>query len=134
MDVWMPADVVQTGLRQPTMWITRDAATMRREGWPQAAADETLGTMRKVFEESPADGYFVSIPGMYHEEFSDAPFMTPLAPWLGVSGPMDARRGQATVSGYELAFFDHYLKGTPQPLLAGPSARFPEVLFQYRRR
>ena len=60
--------------------------------------------------------------------------MTPLAPWLGVSGPMDARRGQVIVSAYELAFFDRYLKGLPQPLLAGPSARFPDVLFQSRRR
>jgi predicted dienelactone hydrolase len=46
MDVWMPADVVKAGLRQATMWITRDAATMRLEGWPQAVTDETLGTMR----------------------------------------------------------------------------------------
>ena len=70
MDVWMPADVVVSGLRQPAMWMTRDAAAMRREGWSQADTDQTLSTIRKVFGRSPADGYFVSIPGIFHEEFS----------------------------------------------------------------
>ena len=114
------------------MWITRDAATMRLEGWSQAVTDETLGTMRKVFEGLPGNGYFVRIPGMFHEEFSDAPLMSPFSPWLGVSGPMDARRGQTIVSAYELVFFDRHLKGLPAPLLNGPSPLFPEVLFETR--
>ena len=33
-------DVVQVGLQQPTMWITRDAKTMQLEGWPQKEIDE----------------------------------------------------------------------------------------------
>jgi predicted dienelactone hydrolase len=134
MDVWMPADVVQACLRQPTMWITRDAATMRLEGWSQAVTDETLGTMRKVYEGLPGDGYFVRVPGMFHEDFSDAPLLSPFAPWLGISGPMDAQRGHAIVSAYELAFFDRHLKGVPAPLLDGPAEVFPEVLFETRRR
>jgi predicted dienelactone hydrolase len=134
MDVWMPADIVRAGLRQPTMWISRDAATMRLEGWSQAVTDETLGTTRKVFEELPGDGYFVRVPGMFHEDFSDAPFMSPLAPWLGIGGPMDPRRGHAIVSAYELAFFDRHLKGMTTPLLDGQSAHFPEVRFETRRR
>lgn len=134
MDVWMPADVVQAGLRQPTMWITRDAATMRLEGWSPAVTDETLGTMHEVFEGLPGDGYFVRVPGMFHEDFSDAPLFSPFTPWLGISGPMNARRGQTIVSAYELAFFDRHLKGLAAPLLDGPSPRFPEVLFETRRR
>ncbi|HEY5095975.1 MAG TPA: hypothetical protein VII69_12745 [Candidatus Eremiobacteraceae bacterium] len=133
MDVWMPAEVVKAGLRQPTMWITRDAATMRLEGWSQAVTDESLGTMRSVFEGLPGDGYFVRVPGMFHEDFSDAPLLSPLTRWLGISGPMDAQRGHAIVCAYELAFFDRHLKGMTAPLLDGPSAEFPEVLFETRR-
>src|SRR6266498_4468910 len=63
-DAYMPADVVRAGLRQPAMWITRDADTMRLERqrsgvWPEAAIDEHLTTMRAVYESLPGDGYYV---------------------------------------------------------------------------
>jgi hypothetical protein len=40
METFMPAEVVRAGLRQPTMFITRDADTMRLErrrsgGWSE---------------------------------------------------------------------------------------------------
>jgi len=48
-DARMHADVVRDGLSQPTMFITRDADSMRLErrrggGWPETDIDETLGT------------------------------------------------------------------------------------------
>ena len=41
MDAPMPVEVVKSGLRQPALWITRDAETMRLErrrsgGWSEA--------------------------------------------------------------------------------------------------
>jgi len=48
MDAPMPTDVVRSGLQQPTMWITREAATMRMEGWSQSEIDEHQNTMRAV--------------------------------------------------------------------------------------
>jgi predicted dienelactone hydrolase len=53
MDVWMPADVVEVGLQQPSMFITRDADTMRLErqragGWSESDIALTLNTMRSV--------------------------------------------------------------------------------------
>ncbi len=132
MDVWMPADVIAKGLRQPTMWITRDAATMRLEGWKEADVRETWDTMRGVFEQLPRDGYFVQIPGMFHQDFSDAARLSPLTDVLGLTGPIDSDRAHAIVSAYTRAFFDRYLKDQPAPLLAGPSADYPEVLFDRR--
>lgn len=133
MDVWMPADVVQVGLKQPTMWLTRDAKTMQLEGWSQADIDETLTTMRAVFESLPGDGYFVQVPGMFHIDFSDAPFFSPATSWLGVTGPIDGRRAHGITSAYSLAFFDRHLKGRPEVLLNGPAKQYPEVLFETRR-
>ena len=133
MDVWMPPDVVQAGLRQPTMWISRDAGTMRLEGWSEAVTDETLGTMRRVFEELPGDGYLVRVRGMFHADFSDAPLLSPLTSWLGITGPIDPARALRIVSAYSLAFFDRHLKDRPAALLDGPAERFPEVLFETRR-
>lgn len=132
-DVWMPADVVRDGLQQPTMWITRDAATMRLErrragGWSEAFIHLTLSTTRAVFESLPADGYYLQVPGMFHIEMSDAPLLSPLlAPWLGLSGPIGVQRTHQIINAYTLAFFDRHLKALPTSLLDAPSGQYPEV-------
>lgn len=133
MDAAMPADVVEAGLREPSMWLTRDAETMQREGWSEADITQTLTTMRAVFAEAPAgSGYYVQVPGMYHVNFTDAPYFTPLAAQLGFAGPIDAQRAFDIVNVYSLAFFDQQLAGRPAALLEGPSKEFPEVLFGTR--
>lgn len=133
MDVWMPADVVADPMKQPTMWITRDAKTMRLEHWREADIDETLTTMRETYEHQPGAGYFVQVPGMFHLDFSDAPLLSPLTSWLGVTGPIDGERAHAITSGYALAFFDRHLKDLPAPLLDGTPKEYPEVRFESRR-
>jgi hypothetical protein len=138
MDVYMPADVVKAGLQQPGMWITRDAATMhlehQRNGtWAEKDILLTIDTMRAVYENLPGDGYYVQIPGMFHVNFTDLPYWSPLMPLLGQTGPLDAQRGFDIVNAYSLAFFDKELKGQPSPLLDGPSKQYPEVIFELRR-
>jgi predicted dienelactone hydrolase len=134
MDAAMPADVVQAGLRQPGMWITRPASSMQLEDWSEADITQTLSTMQAVFNQEPAgDGYYVSIPGMFHVNFTDAPYFTPLAQQIGLAGPIDAQRGFAIINAYSLAFFDQHLEGHPEALLDGPSKQYPEVLFSSKR-
>ena len=138
MDVYMPADVVKAGLQQPGMWITRDDATMRLEHqrngtWAEKDILLTIDTMRAVYENLPGDGYYVQIPGMFHVNFTDLPYWSPLMPLLGQTGPLDAQRGFDIVNAYSLAFFDKELKGQPSPLLDGPSKQYPEVIFEMRR-
>lgn len=133
MDVFMPEDVVRKGLIQPTMWISRDAETMRREGWAQADIQETQTTMRSVFHGLKERGYLVLIPGMFHQNFSDFPYFifSPMGIWLGLDGPINARRGHAIVNAYSLAFFDRHLKGArAAPMLDGPDAQYPDVIFE----
>ncbi|WP_433251784.1 alpha/beta hydrolase family protein [Streptosporangium sp. CA-135522] len=131
MDAPMTADVVRAGLRQPSMWITRDAATMRREGWPQAEIDQHQTTMRAVFDKLPSDGYFVRVPGMYHVNLTDLPSWSPLMSWLGITGPIDPERAHTIVNAYSLAFFDRHLKGLPTPQLS--EQRYLDARFETRR-
>jgi predicted dienelactone hydrolase len=138
MDAPMPGSVVRAGLQQPSMWITRDAATMRLErqragGWPEDEIHAHLSSMRAVFESLPGDGYFIQAPGMFHINFTDVPYWSPLFSWLGVIGPIDAQRGFNIINAYSLAFFDRHLKGLPAALLDGPSDQFPEVILEKRR-
>jgi predicted dienelactone hydrolase len=132
IDVFLPADVVADGLRRPVMWISRDAGTMRREGWSESDVEETHRTMRAVYDRLPGAGYIVLVPGMYHTDFSDLPLFSPLVKPLGLSGSLDPHRAREIPDAYALAFFDKHLKGQRAPLLDGPSERFPEVLFEHR--
>jgi predicted dienelactone hydrolase len=137
MDAPMPASVVQAGLRQPSMWITRDAASMRLEreragGWPEAEIEAHLTSMRSVYESLSGAGYFVQVPGMFHSNFLDIPLWSPLASMIGLTGPIDGRRAHEIINAYSLAFFDRHLKGRPAVLLDGPAAQYPEVLFETR--
>jgi predicted dienelactone hydrolase len=138
MDAPMPGDVVEAGLRQPGMWITRDAASMRLErqrvgGWPDAEIETHQTSMRTVYEGLLGAGYFVRVPGTFHSNFTDIASWTPLAPQLGLTGPIDERRAHEIINAYSLAFFERHLLGRPVKLLDGPAKKFPEVLFESRR-
>ena len=138
MDAPMSIEVVKAGLKQPSMWITRDAASMRLErqragGWPDAEIEAHQNTMRATYEGLSGAGYFVRVPGMFHGNFTDIASWTPLAPWLGLAGPIDERQAHGIINAYSLAFFDRHLLGRSATLLDGASKKYPEVLFESRR-
>jgi len=138
MDVVMSADVVQRGLQQPAMWITRDAETMRLEreksgGWTERDIEQTQTTMRAVYNTLPGDGYFVQVPGMFHIDLTDDTYISPIFPTIGFGGPIGIQRAHNIINAYSLAFFDRYLKGQAGTLLNGPAKQYPEILFESRR-
>jgi predicted esterase YcpF (UPF0227 family) len=47
MDAPMPASIMLDGLQQPSMWLTRDAQTMRNENWSTFDIDQHQ-TSRRV--------------------------------------------------------------------------------------
>lgn len=138
MDAPMPVNVVREGLQQPTMIITRDAETMRLEreragGWPEYEIDIHQTSMREVYDRLPGEGYYLQVPGIFHIDFTDVPSWSPLAGRLGFSGLLPVERSRAILNAYTLAFFERHLKGRPAPVLDGPSAQYPEVLFESRQ-
>ena len=138
MDAPMPTDVVKAGLQQPSMWLTREAASMRLErqragGWPEAEIEAHQSTMRAAYDGLAGAGYFVRVAGAFHSNFTDIPNWTPLALLLGLTGPIGEQRAHDIVNAYSLAFFDRHLLGRPAKLLDGPAAQYPDVLFESRR-
>ncbi len=138
IDAAVPADAVRAGLRQPAMWITRPANSMRLErrrsgGWSERAIMQTISTMRATFRKcAPGSGYYLEMPGMFHLNFTDVPYWSPFTRELGLTGPVDGRRMFAIVNAYTLAFFNKYLEGRQEPLF-DPFAISPAgVLFQRR--
>jgi hypothetical protein len=61
MDDEQTAEVTRAGLRQPVLFLTRGADTMRLErersgGWSERDIDRTLRTMRATYERAGAVG------------------------------------------------------------------------------
>lgn len=131
MDAPMPTEVINSGLIQPSMWITRDADTMRLErqragGWPEEEIEAHLTTMWAAFEASEY-GYFVQVPGTFHSNFTDVPKWFPLASQVGIAGPISPERAHAIINAYSLAFFDRHLKGETTERFAALRMEYAEV-------
>lgn len=138
MDVFMPRPVVEKGLGQAAMWITRDADTMRLErrragGWSEADIEQHQRTMRAAYASQRGPGYYLSLPGLFHLGLTDAPLWSPLLDLVGFMGPLEGRRVFELLDAYSLAFFDRYLKGGPASLLDGPSPLYPELHFSSKK-
>ncbi len=132
MDAPMTARVVREGLLQPCMWISRDAQTMKNEGWSQFDIDLHQTTMRAVFNGLHDDGYFVRVSGMFHVNLTDTPHFSPLLSWLGVTGPIESQRAHDIINAYSVSFFDKYFKDSLSNFLDGSTQQFPEVQFEQR--
>lgn len=136
MDAPMPTEVVQAGLGQPSMWITRDADTMRLErqragGWPEEEIDAHLTTMWAVFEKS-GQGYFVQVPGAFHSNFTDLPKWFPFASQIGIAGPIPGDRAHEIINAYSLAFFHRHLKGEATARVDALREEYAEVCLNTR--
>ena len=138
VDAGKTAAVARDGLVQPLMIIGRDADVIRAErsnagGWPEPEIAHTIDTQRAVFEHNRADAYYVTMNGMFHVNWTDAPIWSPIVRWGGLAGPIDPYRGFAETNAYTLAFFDRYLKGKPSPLLDETPGRQPDARLEVRR-
>lgn len=64
----------------------------------------------------------ISFAGTAHYDFSDLPLLSPLAPRLGLKGPI--------TNDDLLSFFDITLKGLPTGLFEEPNRKYNEVRFK----
>lgn len=135
MDAAMTQTARKNGLKQPCMWLTRKAEVMRLErekagGWTEKDILQTHETIRYVYDHLAEDGYIVSIDGLFHVNFTDAPLWSPILPVIGLTGPLNGKRGHTIINAYTLAFFDKYLKHQSSLLLDGTVGNYPEVTME----
>jgi len=135
MDGVMAGESFQQGARAPFL-LMAGADPVPPDAAPNASSAERreMGLewdqfvqMKKLFEEH--GGYWLSISAVKHFNFSDYAFTSPLRK-LNRSGRIAPHRAAQIVREYALAFFDHYLKGTAQPLL-DRSHSDPEYRFEH---
>ncbi len=118
--------VVQTGLRQPFMFLLSEPAQ-------QQGASSGERDIRALYQHLSGHGYLATIHGARHDNFLDlAVCFAPVLKIAGGLGSIDGRRGLTITNAYTLAFFDTSLGQGNTRLLAGPSTAYPEVQFESR--
>jgi predicted dienelactone hydrolase len=84
---------------------------------------ESFESIRRHFS---AEGYWASLKGAYHMNFSDSPFYTPVRR-LTHAGPIDPVRAGRIINACTLSFFDKYLNHHDNHLLDAAQRKFPEL-------
>ena len=107
-------EVLENGIKQPSFFMFSqiwrdDLNSINNKLFAPfyAASTDTLGA--------------VYIQGTTHYDFIDLPLLSPLAPQLGLKGPINGKRVVTIINDYLLSFFDATLNEKPTPLFDNPS-------------
>jgi dienelactone hydrolase len=121
--------IQQSGSPRPIFFLGSTNKAIYPDPQVQALAqDMVTGTLDRTFAASTGDRYRMQLARSGHFNFSDAPLILPrtfgrVPTILGAVGV----RGLSVINAYTLAFFEHYLKGHPSPLLQDVSPAYPEI-------
>lgn len=113
-------EVIDNGAAQPAFFM-----------FSQVWAGETSSRNNELFDRfypkvKQSFGAVV-IDGTAHYDFTDLPLLSPLAPQLGLKGPINGKRVTTIVNDYLLSFFDLALKGNATNLFDSQTQKYEEV-------
>jgi len=118
--------LLETGVSQPFFFMFSQA-------WPSAANNQRFF---QLYDRMQDHSQVTMIMGTNHHDFTDIPYFSPFAYWLGLKGPLTAERVAAILKAYSLAFFStalDYPAGMSEnpPPVDNPSPAFNEVIFDW---
>lgn len=121
--------VAHEGLTQPFMYMMTGTSAQHL-AHPDANTDpliyeEFIPDLKSVMSYSTRDTYYLTVDRFIHQSFADIALLSPslFANGLDPVHIIDINRT------YVRSFFDQYLLDEPQTVLNGPSAEYPEVIF-----
>jgi predicted dienelactone hydrolase len=114
--------ILENGVKQPLFF-------MFSQSWADDMASRNNELFRRFTDRAPLLLGVISIDGTAHYDFSDLPRLSPLAPRLGLKGPISGERVTTIINDYLIAFFDFTLKGIPTSLFEVGNQKYNEVRF-----
>ena len=115
-------EVLEGGLSQPAFF-------MFSQSWADDVGSRNNLLFQGFLANAPGTLGVISIDGTAHYDFSDLPLLSPLAPRLGLKGPISGKRVTAIINDYLVTFFDGTLKGLPMDLFREENQKYNEVKF-----
>jgi hypothetical protein len=94
------------------------------ESWTTSS---NLELFDRFFAHSQGETWRGRIAGTAHYDFSDLPLLSPLAPAIGLKGPISGPRVVQIINTVSLTFFDHVLRSQLSGFLASGVSPFPEL-------
>ena len=114
------AEVIENGVSQPSFF-------MFSQGWADNTDSKNNQLFNRFFPNLENNLGVISIDGTRHFDFSDIPLLSPIAPQLGLKGPLNGRRVTEIVNAYLIDFFEMTLRDKPSALFDGEFTEFSEV-------
>jgi dienelactone hydrolase len=111
------------GLPQPFLFLFS-------QSWADNVESKNNRLFNRFYTNLPQPAPVITILGTNHYDFSDLPALSPLAPQLGLKGPLNGARVQEILNAYSLAFFDRQFKNLATPLFDGPHPDYPEMRYE----
>lgn len=112
-------EVIDRGLAQPSLF-------MFSQRWADDLDSRNNELFNRFYPHLKQPYSVVAIEGTAHYDFTDLPLLSPLAPQLGLKGPISGKRVTNIVNDYLLSFFEEALKQKPVDL-AGKAGIYPEI-------
>jgi hypothetical protein len=109
--------------------VTQPAFFMFSQRWHDDTGSLNNQLFTPFLERSPESLGAVYIEGTAHYDFSDLPLLSPLAPQLGLKGPISGKRVVTIVDDYLLSFFEMSLRGVTSDLFDPEEQKYIEVKF-----
>ena len=101
--------------------VTQPAFFMFSQKWTDDVKSRNNELFNRFYPHVKDSFGVISIAGTKHYDFSDLPLLSPLAPQLGLKGPINGKRVVTIVDDYLLSFFDMTLNGKPESLFKNSS-------------
>jgi hypothetical protein len=115
-------EVLESGVTQPVFF-------MFSQRWADDVDSRNNLLFHNFVSNVPQTFDVISIAGTAHYDFSDLPLLSPLAPRLGLKGPINGNRVTAIINDYLLSFFNSTLEGVPTDLFQEQNQKYNEVMF-----
>jgi len=107
-------EVIDSGVTQPSFF-------MFSQRWTDDVDSRNNALFNKFFPHVTDSLGVISIDGTGHYDFADLPLLSPLAPQLGLKGPINGKRVVTIVNDYLLSFFEATLNSKATTLFDNPS-------------
>jgi hypothetical protein len=114
------AEVIESGISQPSFF-------MFSQGWTDLVDSYNNKLFDQFYPNTTNNVGVISINGTKHFDFTDIPLLSPIAPQLGLKGPLNGKRVTKIVDAYLLDFFEMTLNNKPSTLFGGSFDDFSEV-------